>query len=143
MSSSVAARAAQQIRKAVSKGKLLADAIEDALVVYPADKGLKGQEMFLRFKDAPRWPSYLHIYLGLDWDDRFSRVYVATNGSDKFSAMKVIDNIHAYCDQCGQEVWCDYDGEVREWDRFELPGRVATVCSPCQRDLVKRALIGE
>ena len=58
-------------------------------------------------------------------------------------AEKMIRGIHAYCNECRREVWCDMQGRAAPDERFELPGMELAVCRECQRQMVLMKLVGE
>ena len=128
--SSKAARANQKISKAVRQGKDIREAFQ--LATQNAQTKLHGGNRYAMFDDD----SFLRVV-----EDRYAQVLV--HQSARFHAHKIVLNIHAYCDQCGEELWCDMNGRPNREQRFELPGTEIGLCTSCQRQLVVRALVGE
>ena len=136
---SIASRANQKINTQVKRGVALPDAVANALKTYPADTTEHKAMLYARFSDR----SYMRVVY--EGNSLFKNGYsqVLDHHTSKFAADKIIDNIHAYCDKCGKEVWCNTDGRPSEEERFEFPGIIIPVCKNCQREIVKRSLLGE
>ena len=151
MPASIASRVAQKARRLVSKeGMSPRAAFGEAVKLHEATDWREHKDwIYARFNDPPLLDgrvytnSYLRVAVRDDWDDRFERFHIALSNLDRFEYGKIIDDIHAYCDQCGRELWCERNGIPSEKNVFDLPGQRIFVCGPCQRDLVKRALVGE
>ena len=135
--SSMAARAMAKMRREESKGIEPAEAWNLALKTYPAESKSHRGYIYAEFSDD----SHARFVLF----DIYGRSYgqVLTSNSSKFEAWKVVRGIHAYCESCGDELWCHSDGSVQPKYSFELPDREVKLCNSCQRNLVIRALTGE
>ena len=68
---------------------------------------------------------------------------VLDHHTSRASAEKIIRGIHAQCNECGREVWCDMEGRAAPEERFELPGLEIAICRECQRRMVVRQMVGE
>ena len=128
---STAARAAQKFRRLVKRGTTPGEALRETLGTYPAGTREHQGTVYAWFQDD----SFFRIWRG--------DAYVLTHHTQRTRAQKYILDIHAHCNQCGEELWCNLDGKTQEKHRFELPGQTVLVCDRCQRDLVVRALVGE
>ena len=129
---STAAKAAQKVRTSRARGFSDKESLDRALKTYPAEsRGHQGM-LYAMFPDR----SFLRIL-------RDGTPQVLSHHTGKTHAEKIVRDVRASCSQCGNEVWCDMDGRPHKDHRFDLPGGSVTVCSPCQRNLVVRQLVGE
>ena len=128
-------------RTGVGKDKHPYLAWQEALKTYPAVTKEHEGMVYARFPDD----SYARFVPPDEARGFLEEGYaqVITHHSGQFTAQKIIDGIHAYCSQCGDEIWCDHKGKATPTHRFELPGGTVNVCSECQRNLVVRSLVGE
>ena len=129
---SQAAKAKREILKRQATGDGTHEALRAIAEAGGAATGERNGRTYAAFPDE----SYLRI-------EKDGHLTVITDNSGRFTAWKVINGIQANCRACGQEIWCDRNGRPAETQVFHLPGQQVNLCTPCQREIIAKALVGE
>ena len=134
--SSKASRAARKVKTLIERGESPQTAMDKALQTYPAKTVEYDSDIYARFGDK----SYMRLLLGRGSN---GLPQVLSHHTSQFKAEKIIEGIHAYCDKCGVELWCNMEGDAAPDECFQFPGANIYVCKKCQREIVERSLLGE
>ena len=125
------------MRRLIDRGESITDAWNATLATYPADTAENKGLPYARFADK----SYMRVWLNTHFSQ--AAVQVLSHHTEKFAAEKIIEDIHIYCSECGRGLWCDLKGRGTPKETFDMAGTLVVICESCQRDIVKRHIVGE